>query len=37
MTTPNRPEAAAGWSEDELRSRIESLGEWFQNLDLGGV
>jgi tRNA (mo5U34)-methyltransferase len=35
--TADRPEEDIRRADDELRSRIRSLGEWFQNLDLGGV
>jgi tRNA (mo5U34)-methyltransferase len=31
------PRLAARWSEAEVRARVDSLGEWFHNLDLGGV
>lgn len=33
----NRPERKSGMSEAELRGRIEALGPWFHNIDLGGV
>ncbi len=31
------PMSSARWSQEEIRRRVSELGEWFQNLDLGGV
>src|SRR5579872_1887099 len=27
----------SGWTQDQIRSRIAQLGEWFHNLNLNGV
>jgi tRNA (mo5U34)-methyltransferase len=31
------PVSPAHWSQDEIRRRVSELGDWFQNLNLGGV
>ena len=29
--------SVAQWTDEEIRSRIADLGEWFQNINLNGV
>jgi tRNA (mo5U34)-methyltransferase len=31
------PISPGQWTEEEIRQRIAELGDWFQNIDLGGV
>ncbi len=35
--TAERSPAGAGWTREQIEQRVRELGQWFHNMDLGGV